>query len=66
MADKLEFKIVKGTQGGIGSGAAADPSLTKTIYQQERGKRLVYRILIRRCFISTITQIAPYVGNFYA
>lgn len=67
VADKLEFKIVKGTQAASES-AAADPSLAQNDLSAGGSTRQepIYRILISGAVLSTITQIAPYVGNFYA
>ena len=65
--DTLEFKIIKG-DSNLSESAAQDPALTQNDLSAGGGTRqeAVYRIRIGGTVIDGITQVAPFVGNFYA
>lgn len=67
VADELEFVVLKGTPAAS-EGAAEDPTLTQNDLAAGGSNRqeALYRVLISGTVLSTITQVAPYAGNFYA
>ena len=65
-ADVFEFKVIKGTNA-TSAAAAADPSITQDNLTTGGSHRqeILYRLIINGTSLSTITRVAPYIGNVY-
>lgn len=66
VADAFEFKIIKGTNA-TSAAAAVDPAITQDNLTTGGSHRqeILYRIVISGTVISSVTRIAPYIGNVY-
>lgn len=66
VSDAFEFKIIKGTNA-TSAAAAVDPAITQDNLTTGGSHRqeILYRITISGTSISSITRIAPYIGNVY-
>lgn len=66
VADAFEFKVIKGTNA-TSAAAAVDPAITQDNLTTGGSHRqeILYRIIISGTEISSITRVAPYIGNVY-
>lgn len=66
VADAFEFKIIKGTNA-TSAAAAVDPTITQDnlIIGGSHRQEVLYRITIGGTEITSLTRVAPYIGNVY-